>query len=332
MMRMKKIVVDIYGADAGPIPIIQGIADAMGEIEELHPVFAGSQRLVRETLGALGVDEKCYTVLDTEEFVSMEDDPSTVFSGREKTSLVMALNYLKEHTDCTAMLSPGNTGALLVGAIVHLGMLPGVKKPVLCSALPCSGRELLCLVDCGANIDCKPKDLLQFARMGSTFIAALCGMDNPRVGLMSVGREDCKGNALTLETARLLWESSLNFVGNLEGSDMITDYADVIVTDGFMGNVILKNTEAVGLQAAQLVEELLEKVPQEQKPTLVELREELFRRYAFNSRGGATFLGPKKPIIKMHGCANRYTAHACVLQALRLEKAGFIPALEQAIQ
>lgn len=327
-----KIIVDIYGADAGPRPILLGVADAMEEMEQLHPVFVGSEGLIREVMDSCGIAAHRYTVLHTECYVGIEDDPSSVFSGRENTSMVMALRHLKEQEDCMALLSPGNTGALLVGSVVHLGILPGLKRPALCSALPCSGRELLCLVDCGANLDCKSKDLAQFALMGSEFIRALCGIERPRVGLMSVGREDCKGNAQTLETFALLKQLPLNFVGNVEGNDMISDYADVIVADGFVGNALLKNTEAVGLSAVALIDRQLAGATAQQQEALLSLRQELCRRYELNARGGATFLGPKKTVIKMHGCATRETPYACIRQAQRLEKAQFIRRLEQVLK
>lgn len=326
-----KLIVDIYGADAGPVPIIQGIARAMNELSDLQIVFVGQEELIRRTLAPWQLAER-FTVLHTEEFVGIEEDPKAVFSGRENTSMVMALRHLKGNEDCNGLLSPGNTGSLMVGSMVHLGTLPGVKMPALCGALPCSGRDQLCLVDCGANMDCRPKDLARFALMGSTFIRCLRGIENPRVGLMSVGREDCKGNALTRETFELIRELPVNFIGNIEGSDMISDVADVVVTDGFVGNVILKNIESVGLSAVQLIDEELKSATQAEKPALLRVREALCERYELNARGGATFLGPKKTVIKMHGCATADTAYACVMQAYRLEKAGFIAALAEVLK
>lgn len=326
-----KLIVDIYGADRGPEPIIRGIARAMEALEALQIVFAGEEALIRQALSPWNISENRFCILNTAEFVGAEDEPSSVFSGRERTSMVMALRHLKANEDCFGLLSPGNTGALLVGSVVHLGMLPGVKTPALCSALPCSGRKQLCLVDCGANLDCRPKELSRFALMGSTFIRCLEGIESPRVGLMSVGREPSKGNAQSRETFALLRDLPLNFIGNIEGNDMITDVADVVVTDGFVGNALLKNTEAVGLSAVELIDRELQSVSEAEKPALLRLREALCRRYELNARGGATFLGPKKAVIKMHGCATEETAFACVQQAYRLEKAGFIPAMAAAL-
>lgn len=326
---MKKIIIDIFGADAGQEVILRGAAVALKKDAELHLVLVGKSEEILPVMEAEEIPSDRYTVEHAPDVIGMEEQPSCVFRGRENSSLVMALRLLKEDPECLALLSPGSTGALLVGSIVHLGLLSGLKQPALCSALPCSGRELLCLVDCGANMDTRPKDQVRFARMGSAFMQCLCGIQAPRVGLMNVGTEPGKGDERTKEVYHLLKEQPLNFIGNIEGSDMVTDVADVIVADGFVGNALLKNTEAVGKAALALVEEQMKIAPCE---ALTKLHEELLQRYDFNNRGGATFLGTKKPVIKMHGCATAQTVVACVDQALRLSGAGFIEKLSQALE
>lgn len=326
---MKKIIIDIFGADAGQEVILRGAAAALKKDPELHLVLVGKETEILPAMEAEEIPTGRYTLKHAEDVIGAEEPPSCVFRGRENSSLVMALRLLKEDPDALALLSPGSTGALLVGSIVHLGLLPGLKQPALCSALPCSGREFLCLVDCGANMDTRPKDQVRFARMGDAFMKCLCGMESPRVGLMNVGTEPGKGDERTKEVYNLLKEQSLNFIGNIEGSDMVSDVADVIVADGFVGNVLLKNTEAVGKAALALVEEQMKLAPSE---ALSALHKELLYRYDFNNRGGAIFLGTKKPIIKMHGCATAQTVVACVDQALRLAEADFIGKLSQALE
>ena len=321
--------IDSFGADAGQEVILRGAAAALKQDPPLHLVLVGKQEEILPVMEAEEISADRYTLKHAEDVIGVEEQPACVFRGRENSSLVMALRLLKEDPDALALLSPGSTGALLVGSIVHLGLLPGLKQPALCSALPCSGREFLCLVDCGANVDAKPKDLVRFARMGDAFMKCLCGMENPRVGLMNVGTEPGKGDEKTREVYQLLKEQPLNFIGNIEGSDMVSDVADVIVADGFVGNVLLKNTEAVGKAALALVEEQMKKAPSE---ALSALHKELLYRYDFNNRGGATFLGTKKTVIKMHGCATAQTVVACIDQALRLTDADFISQLEKALQ
>ena len=315
---MKKIVVDIYGADAGSEVIIAGIADTIKKLD-IMPVLVGDGSEINRVMTACGIEENCYEVIHTTDVVTNNDSPSCVFGGRDESSIALAYKKLKEDENCIAMLSAGNTGALLVGAMCRLGLLPSVKFPSLCSALPCADDKLLTLVDCGSLIDCTANDLVRFAKMGNVFSKCYCGIDSPRVGLMSVGREDTKGNALTLDTFKKLKETDMNFIGNLEGSDMVSGYADVVVADGFSGNILLKNTEAVGKKALETIEKL-DGIDTE---VLEKIKSAILEKFDFNSRGAATFLGTKKIVVKMHGCANRDTVVASVEQILRLESADF---------
>ena len=221
---MTKIVIDTLGADAGFTPIVTGVARALAEKLDIFPVLFGPEKELRQILDAYAIDSSCYEIVDTEAFVRNEDPPTCVFGGAEDTSMVRAYGRLKSDADCGAMLSAGNTGALLVGSICRLGLLPGLKFPALLSALPCNGEHLLCLVDCGANIECTPEDLARFAKMGVGFAKSYCGIPQPRVGLMSVGREKQKGTQLTQQAYALISQLDLNFLGNVEGSDLVSDY------------------------------------------------------------------------------------------------------------
>ena len=325
---MLKLVVDIYGADAGIEPVVLGVAKALKSNMDFFPIMVGDKASITALFKKNGIDDCCYEIIDTDKFITNNDPPTCVFGGCDDTSLVMAYDRLKNDEECAALLSTGNTGALLVGSICRLGLLPGLRSPALCSALPCSGENLLILVDCGANVDCTANDLVRFAKMGNAFSKCYCNLENPRVGLMSVGRESKKGNALTREAFEKLSQLPINFIGNVEGSDMVTGYADVIVTDGFSGNILLKNTEAVGKAAAAIVE----KIGGELDPILTEkIKNALFNAFDFNARGAATFLGPKKTVVKMHGCATEDTTVASIEQIIRLESANFSKALKDAM-
>lgn len=315
---MNKIIVDIYGADAGVEVVVRGVAKAINKCG-IFPVMVGEQSLIDKIMAENNISNNCYEVIDTDDYITNNEPATCVFGGRDNSSIVLAYERLKKDDECVAMLSAGNTGALLVGSICRLGLLPSIKFPSLCSALPCADDNLICLVDCGAVIDCTANDLVRFAKMGNVFSKCYCGVENPRVGLMSVGREDAKGSALTLEAFKKIKELDINFIGNLEGSDMVSGYADVIVTDGFSGNILLKNTEAVGNKAMQIVESVCKDNPE----LATEIRKELSKSFDFNSRGAATFLGTKKTVVKMHGCANEDTTVASIEQILRLEKSNF---------
>lgn len=325
---MLKIVIDIYGADAGVEPIVLGVAKALKKGVEFFPVMVGDAATVTRLLGNAGISPDRYETVDTDKFITNNDPPTCVFGDRDDSSVVLAYERLKRDDECVAMLSAGSTGALLVGSICRLGLLPGLKFPALCSALPCAGEKLICLVDCGANIDCTAADLARFAKMGNVFSRCFCGIEEPRVGLMSVGREPQKGNALTREAFEKLSALPLKFIGNLEGGDLTSGYADVVVTDGFSGNILLKNTEAVGKAAMETVE----RAGVGADPQLIaQIKQALFERFDFNSQGAATFLGPKKTVVKMHGCANEDTTVASIEQILKLEAAGFTAAMQKAL-
>ena len=319
---MIHIVIDTLGADAGLEPIVTGVASALAEGLDFYPVLVGPTQQLQQILAQRNIESSRYAIVDACEFITNEDAPTCIFGGKDETSMVKAYAYLKASDTCGAMLSAGNTGALLVGSICRLGLLPGLKFPALLSALPCNGENLLCLVDCGANIECTADDLVRFAKMGHAFATSYCGIDCPRVGLMSVGRERQKGTALIQQAYEKISRQGLNFVGNVEGSDLVSDYVDVIVTDGFSGNLLLKCAESVGKAAARIVERLGAGTEEAEK-----CRRAILETFDFNSQGAATFLGPKKTVVKMHGQANADTVVASIKQVLRLEKAGFTQAV-----
>lgn len=325
---MKKIVIDVNGADAGLLPVVDGTVKALSRGVEFFPVLVGPARELKEMLTQRGISEDRYELVDALDTVTNDDPPTCVFAGKEESSLVKAYQRLKSDDGCCAMVSAGSTGALLVGSICRLGLLPGLKFPVLGSALPCTPENMVCLVDCGANVECTASDLVRFAKMGEVFSRCHCGIENPRVGLMSVGREEGKGTALTREAYEKLKALPLNFVGNLEGSDLVSGYADVVVTDGFSGNILLKSTEAAGRLAMDIVAQ----AGADADPALIQkLCQAIFKKLEFNSQGAATFLGPKKIVVKMHGCANEDTTVAAICHALHLDATGFIDAMSKAL-
>lgn len=324
---MKKIVIDIYGADAGAEVVIRGTAKAIEQCG-IFPVLVGEKTLIDKEMAEKNISSDRYEVIDTCDYITNDEPATCIFGGRDESSAALAFARLKSDDECIAMISAGNTGALLVGSICRLGLLPPIKFPSLCSALPCGGDKLVCLVDCGAIIDCTATDLVRFAVMGNVLSKCHCGVENPRVGLMSVGREDSKGSALTLEAFKKISELDLNFIGNIEGCDMVTEEADVIVTDGFSGNLLLKCTEAAGKKAMKIAAELSADNPELQKKIL----DALYEKFDFNSRGAATFLGTKKTVVKMHGFANEDTTVASVMQILRLEESGFSHKIAEALK
>ena len=319
---MTKIVIDTLGADVGFETIVSGVIQALKAEMPFFPVLVGPGEQIRRQLTREGICEDRYELIDCESFIRNEDPPTAIFGEGNGNSMAVAYDRLKKDAD--AFASAGNTGAMLVGSICRLGLLPGLKFPALASALPCNGENLLCLVDCGANVECSANDLARFARMGHIFAKSYIGIENPRVGLMSVGREAQKGTTLTKEAFEKISALDLNFIGNVEGSDLVSGYADVIVTDGFSGNLLLKCAESVGKAAMQIVRQLGGESALTDK-----LCRALFETFDFNSRGAATFLGTKKTVVKMHGAANADTVEASIAQILRLENSRFSQAMAE---
>lgn len=328
---MKKIIIDIYGADAGIEPVVSGVAKAIKMGIDFFPVLVGEEKEIDALMQKEGVGKEAYEVIETDKFISNSEPPTVIFGGRDDSSLALSYEKLKSDDEAIALLSPGNTGAVLVGSICRLGLLKGLKFPALASALPCrgEGQPLVCLVDCGANIDPTADDLARFSKMGSVFAQSYIGVENPRVGLMSVGREKEKGNALTKEAYAKIKELPINFIGNLEGSDLVSGYADVVVCDGFAGNLLLKSTEAAGRKALEVIEKLGLDLTEE---NLLKIKNAIFKTFDFNSQGAATFLGPRKIVVKMHGCANLDTTVASIEQILRLDKANFCENMKKTME
>ena len=323
---MKKIIVDTYGADIGPVEIIRGALIAVSEIEDLHVVLVGDENLIRNEMNILATDESRVEIVHTDRYITNDDPPTCVFKGMDDTSMVMSLDMLKKSDDVLGMVSAGNTGALMVGSIFRVGLVKGLMTPALSTAIPCGKNGLVCLVDCGANIECTPEDLKRYALMGNAFMQSLNGDEYPRVGLMSVGREDGKGNTLTKAAFELIKPLGLNFAGNVEGSDLADTELDVVVTDGFTGNILLKNTEECGRAALRIIDKY-----SDGGEACENIRNAILEKFDFNTRGGATFLGLKKTVVKMHGCAVAATVGACIRQIIRIEERGFSAKVAQAI-
>lgn len=333
---MKKIVIDLLGGDNGLEPLLQGAVDTLIKNPEIGVVLAGPEQEILQGIrnyvsssasdsSSLSMDDimSRIEILDTDDYIRNDEPATSIFTGRENSTLGLSLARLKDDADCIGYLSAGNTGAILVGSTFRLGLTKGLKTPALSSSLLANNGKHFCLVDCGANVNCTAKDLATFALLGNAFAKAMYHIEEPRIALLSVGREEGKGNPLIIEAYQLIKELPIHFIGNAEGYDPINGYADVIVADGYAGNLLLKNIEAVGKTAMKVIENKKITASPSEKQLCDELLAELYLMFDMNTQGGATFLGTKKPIIKMHGCAVRETVAACADQLLTLHAAGF---------
>ena len=301
-----KIIIDTFGADKGEREIIKGAFLAAKKYTEHKFVLVGDEDVISDELG----DTSLIDIIKTKKFISQSDAPTTVFTANN-SSMAIALDTLKNDPEALGLLSAGNSGALFVGTICRLGLAKGLKVPALSAMIPTVSGGRVCLADCGANINCVPSDLRNFAIMASAFMKSVRGIEDPRVGLLSIGKEDSKGSKFSLEAFSILRDTPINFIGNIESDDIMSDRVDVVVSDGFSGNILLKSIEAVGLAAADAVKDT--KNGTVDKPYGAAYNK-LVDIFDLNSKGGATFLGTNKPVIKMHGSANASTVLYCAGQ------------------
>jgi glycerol-3-phosphate acyltransferase PlsX len=326
---MIKILVDVHGGDNSPEVLIEGAVRACIKNRQLSIILAGDENLIQSTLDRLDYPFERTQILPCNDVVTNDDSPSQVLKTKPTSSLIKGMRCVASSNDIEGFVSVGNTGAILASSMFILGRI-NKCRPTLSSFLPQScGRDVL-LVDCGANIDCSEDMLLAFAKMGKAYCVAL-GNENPRIGLLSNGAEEKKGNDLTKKTHALLKnEPSLNFIGNVEGSNCLNDVCDVIVSDGFAGNILLKNIEGLAKSLITNINNEKEKLNDlTSKRDIDEIVAKMTKIYDMNSRGGAVLLGVNKVVVKGHGCANQNTMEAIVTMAYQLAKNKLVDHIKQ---
>ena len=314
-----KILVDAFGGDNSPIEVIAGSVLAVNENNQIEVVLVGKRNVIEGCLKEFSYDKNRISILDAEDVISCEEEPALAIRSKPNSSICVALKALKEQDDLKAFVSAGSTGAVLVGATLKLGRIAGVNRPALCPVLPTKidGKNVI-LADSGANADCKPINLCQFAIMTSVYAESL-GVKNPKIALLSNGTEDEKGNALNHEVFPLLKEmKGINFVGNCEARDILSGKYDVIVADGFSGNVAVKAMEG-GVKT--VLKAIKGGIYSSFKGKLGGLLlkstfKELMDKLDYEKKGGALFIGVNKPVIKAHGSSDRNAFKCAVVQAV----------------
>ncbi len=314
-----KILIDAFGGDNSPNAVIEGAVLALNEKEGFTAVLVGKQGEIEEILKNYSYDASRVEILNADEVITCEEEPTVAVRRKPNSSICVAFKELKENEEAKAFVSAGSTGAVLVGATLRLGRIKGLNRPALCPIMPTvKGDKKVLLLDSGANADCKPINLFQFALMGSVYAKAL-GIENPKVALLSNGTEDEKGNMLNHEVFPLLKKAKgINFVGNMEGRDIISGEVDVVVTDGFSGNIAIKATEGAVKNFLKMMKEGIYSTTRGKigglflKKTFKNLK----TKVDYNNYGGALFLGVNKPVIKAHGSSGVTAFKAAVLQAV----------------
>jgi len=329
-----KIVVDAMGGDNAPEQIVLGAVDATVKDPEVEIVLVGKQELINALLNECEYDTARISVVDARDEITNDESPTMAVKTKKDSSLVRSLEILNEEGD--GFVSSGSTGAVLVGAFMKTGRIKGVSRPALAPVLPTLKGNGMVLCDCGANVDCKPVNLLHFAIMASSYAEAMLGVKNPRVGLLNNGVEEHKGNELSKEAFNLLKESKdINFVGNCEARDLLSGDFEVVVSDGFSGNIALKTAEGTANLLLSLIKQGVYSGGLKNKLGALMLKpvfKDVKKKLDYNAVGGACFLGVKKVVVKTHGASARGAVCAGILQAQSLAKADICNKIDEGIK
>ena len=311
-----KIYIDAMGGDNAPQAIVEGTLEALRKDPALEVVMGGPKDTLESQLASADDVRSRITVDDAPEIITNHESPVMGVRKKTNSATVKGMLAVRDGT-CDGFVSAGSTGAVLAGGMFRLGRIPGIERPALAPLLP-NGKGHFLLIDCGANVDCKPEYLVQFGLMGDAYMRGVMGLENPRVGLINIGAEAEKGNALVKETYPLMEQAPYNFVGNVEARDITADQADVLVADGFCGNLVLKFMEGVAGTLMGIIKQ--EMMADTRGKISGAIGKPAFRRVKktmdYTEVGGAPLLGVQGAVVKAHGSSNAH-AFACAIGQCR---------------
>ncbi|MBR3988647.1 MAG: phosphate acyltransferase PlsX [Clostridia bacterium] len=325
---MIKIAVDLLGADRSETELLEGVIDAINENTDLFVYILGTKEILENELNNKGVSPDRYEVIDAPDVITNHDNPMEIIRSKSNASMIKGATLCRDNEEVGAFVSCGATGALMVSSMFIIKPLSPAITPVLVCEFIKRNGEYICLADCGANLDCPADKIVSFAKMGSAYMSAK-GVENPKVRLLSNGAEDTKGTAVIKEANALLKEADLNFLGNIEGSSVLESDADVIATDGYSGNVLLKTLECGAVSVIKDIRDYAETLESEDKGKFLSLADKLYKHYDYNTQGGAVLLGVKKPVIKGHGAATAETILSIVRIAYTLAKNNLVDKIKE---
>lgn len=314
---MVKIVIDAMGGDYAPVQQVAGTVKALNEDKDLSVVLVGDREQIERELATHTYDRSRVEIVHTTETIGMEEIPTKAVKGKKDSSLVVAFRLLKEGK-ADGLVSSGSTGAVLTAGVLILGRLKGVSRPALCPAIPNHKGTTTFLCDCGANLECKPINLVHFALMATAYAQSAYGVQAPKVGLLNNGTEDHKGLALQQEANVLLKETpNICYVGNVEGRDLMYGDVDVMVSDGFTGNIAMKAVEGCGKAVSEILNgEFKRSLWTKFRAALsMDVLKKIKGRLDYEGKGGAMFLGLSKAVVKGHGNSKARGFSVCVHQA-----------------
>ena len=332
-----KILLDAMGGDNAPEANIRGAIKAIKEINS-EIVLIGKEEVIRSKIKEIynkqleEITDKI-TIHNATEIIEMEDIPTQAIKQKKDSSMVVGFNLLKKD-EGDVFISAGNSGALLTGATLLVGRIKGVDRPAIAPMLP-SYKKGLMLVDAGANTNCKPINLLQFAQFASIYLKKIYNIEKPAIGLLNIGTEETKGNDLMKESYVLLKEKSkeynINFIGNVEGREAFSGEVDAVVTDGFTGNIFLKTVEGLGKLVKRSLTESLKKNLLSTIACIPAMPgiKRFSKTMDYKEYGGALFLGVKKPVVKAHGSSDEYLFYFTIKQAEKFAESKAVEILKE---
>ncbi len=324
-----KLAIDAMGGDNAPKEIVLGAMKAVQTYSDIHITLVGDETKINETL----TSHERISVLHTTEVILGTDEPVKAVRRKKEASMVLAARQVADGL-ADACISAGNTGALMAAGLFVVGRIEGIDRPALAPTLPTIGGEGFLLLDVGANADAKPENLLQNAIMGSVYSQKVRGIEKPRVGLLNIGTEEKKGNELTKHAFDLLKIADLNFIGNVEARDLLDGVADVVVTDGFTGNMVLKTIEGTASAMFKMLKTALMSNFKSKlaaavlKPNLKTLKNTL----DYSEYGGAALFGLKAPVIKAHGSSNAQALFSAIRQTREMVSNDVVGVIKQTVE
>lgn len=324
-----KIAIDAMGGDHAPKEIVLGAMKAISEYKDIHITLVGDESKIRQYL----TSEERIEVLHTDEVILPTDEPVRAVRRKKTASMVLAAQQVADGK-ADACISAGNTGALMAAGLFVVGRIEGIERPALSPTLPTIGGEGFLLLDVGANVDAKPEHLLQYAIMGAIYAEKVRGVSNPRVGLLNIGTEEKKGNELAKNTFELLRKANIHFIGNVEARDLLDGVADVVVTDGFTGNMVLKTIEGTALSVFKMMKTALTSSFKSKmaaavlKPDLTQLKSKM----DYSEYGGAGLFGLKAPVIKAHGSSDANALFSAVKQTKNMVENAVSQTIKEAVE
>lgn len=321
MGEFVKVAVDAMGGDNAPVEIIKGAVEAIKENSKVKVYLVGKEDVMKKELAGYQYPEEQLSLVPASEMIETAEPPVMAIRKKKDSSIVKALQLVK-NGECDAFVSAGSTGATLVGGQVIVGRLKGVERPPLAPLIPTEKGAAL-LIDCGANVDARPSHLVQFAKMGSVYMESVMKVKNPKVAIVNIGAEEEKGNALVKETFPLLKSCpDINFIGSIEARDIPAGYADVIVCEAFVGNVILKLYEGVGGTLIKMVKSgMMTSLRSKIGALLVKpALKETLKAFDLEQYGGAPLLGLKGLVVKTHGSSKAIEIKNSVLQCVTFKE------------